>query len=210
MEELGLTAGLVLTLMIYSYLIRDNLLYRIAVYLFVGLTAGLITIVTVESVLLPWFDLTFGAEDARGVGVGLIPVILLILLLFKSSRRLGRFGNLGLAVIIGVGTAVALVGALAGTLIPLSVTTINAGHDNALRAMFIFIGVASSLIHFQYLARRTPTGQIERPRLIRWISSLGEAFLMVTLGALYAAAILTSVTIFSDRMSFVLTEILGG
>ena len=210
MEELGLTAGFILTLMVYSYLIRDNLLYRIAVYVFVGLSAGFIAIVTVESVLIPWFDLTIGAEDVEGLGLGLIPVLVVLLLLFKSSRRLGRLGNLGMAFIIGVGAAVAIVGALAGTLLPLAFTTIEEGEENAPRAIIMFIGVASSLIYFQYLARRTPTGQIERPRLIRWMSIVGEGFIMVTLGALYATAILTSLTIFSDRMSFVLSQIMGG
>ena len=72
------------------------------------------------------------------------------------------------------------------------------------------MGVASSLVYFQYVARRTAAGKIERPIVIRWISLVGEGFIMVTLGALYAAAILTSLTIFSDRMSFVLSQILGG
>ena len=47
MEELGLMVGFILTLMVYSYLIRDNFLYRIAVYVFVGIAAGFVTIVTV-------------------------------------------------------------------------------------------------------------------------------------------------------------------
>jgi hypothetical protein len=59
------------------------------------------------------------------------------------------------------------------------------------------------------MAHRTPAGEIERNRAVRWMSLVGEGFLMVTLGALYAAAILTSLIIFSDRMSFVLSQVLG-
>ena len=125
MEELGLSVGFILTLMVFSYLIRDNLLYRIAVYSFVGLTAGFVTIITTESVLLPWFDVTFGAGDVGGVGLGLMPVVILLLLVFKASPRLGCLGNLGMAFMVGVGAAVAIAGALSGTLVPLSVATIN-------------------------------------------------------------------------------------
>lgn len=210
MEVFGLSVGFILTLMIYSYLIQDTLLYRIAVYVFVGLSAGYVAIVTVESVLLPWFDLTFGAEDAAGIGVGMLPVLVVTLLAFKFTRRWGCFANIGLAFMIGVGAAVALVGVLAGTLLPFTFETINGADTNTARGVFMFVGVAGSLVYFHYLARRAPAGQIERPRLIRWFSLVGEGFIMVTLGAVYAAAILTSLTIFSDRMLYVLSEILGG
>ena len=43
----------VLTLVIFSYLLADNFLFRMAVSVFVGLAAAFTTIVTVESVILP-------------------------------------------------------------------------------------------------------------------------------------------------------------
>jgi hypothetical protein len=209
MEELGLTVGFILTLMVYSYLIRDNLLYRIAVYVFVGIAAGFVTIVTVDSVLIPWFNLTLESNNIEGAGLGLIPVMITLLLLFKASPRLGCLSNLGMAFMIGIGAAVALVGALTGTLLPISFETMNEGSGDKWQAIIIFVGVASSLVYFQYMAHRTPAGEIERNRAVRWMSLVGEGFLMVTLGALYAAAILTSLIIFSDRMSFVLSQVLG-
>ena len=145
------------------------------------------------------------------MGIGFIPVLLMLLLLFKTSPRLARFGNLGIAFIIGVGAAVALVGAIAGTLIPLVSATVNEGQeDNLVDAIVIFIGVVSSLVYFQYLARRMPDDQIEHIRPIKAISAIGQGFIVVTLGALYAAAILTSLTIFSERVSYMLTHIPGG
>jgi hypothetical protein len=212
-EEAGLSAGFILTLMVYSYLIRDNFLYRIAVYIFVGLAAAFTAIVTMESVLLPWFNITIGDvdDDLVDMGIGFIPVLLMLLLLFKTSPRLARFGNLGIAAIIGVGAAVALVGAIIGTLIPLVTATVNEGDgDNLADAIIIFIGVVSSLVYFQYLARRMPDDQIEHTRPIKAISAIGQGFIVVTLGALYAAAILTSLTIFSERVSYMLTHISGG
>lgn len=204
MEELGLWVGFVLTIFVYSYIIRDNFLYRLAVYTFVGLAAGYIAIVTVESVLLPWFELTIDTKNPANLGLGLVPVLLGVLLLFKTSPRLAQLGNLGMAVIVGVGTGVALVGTLTGTLIPLVDATARVGRDNILNGVLLFVGVGSSLLYFQYAARRTPEGAIERPRRMQAISVLGEGFIAVTLGALYAAAILTSLTIFSERLSFIL------
>jgi hypothetical protein len=203
-EEIGLWAGFVLTLMVFSYALGDNFLYRLAVYAFVGLAAGFIAIVTVESVLIPWFDSTLGADSAGKIGLGLLPVLLGVLLLLKTSKRLARIGNLGIAIIVGVGTGVALVGALTGTLIPLASATADEGAGEIFEAILIFIGVSSSLIYFQYLARRTPEGHIERSRPVQAISAVGQGFIVVTLGAIYAAAIITSLTIFSERLAFLL------
>lgn len=207
MEDIALWAAFVLTLMVYSYVIRDNVLYRIAVYIFVGLAAAYITIVTFESVLIPWFDSTIGTGEPVNIGLGLLPILIVFLLFFKSFPNLARLGNLAVAFLVGVGAAVALVGALTGTLIPLGALTIAEGDGNIIEGVLIFVGVTSSLVYFQYLGRRMPDGEVVRPRAIRAISLVGQGFVVVTLGALYAAAILTSLTIFSERISFLLGQL---
>jgi hypothetical protein len=211
-EQIGLWAGFALTLMIFSYLLGDNFLYRIAVYLFVGLAAGFITVVTVESLLLPWINSTvLGADTDTGMrAVGLVPFVLGALLLLKASPRLGRLGNIATAFVIGVGTAVALVGAITGTLLPLIATTASGVRIDVINGFLIFLGVSSTLIYFWYLGRRTPTGEVRRGLAARMVGIVGQGFIVVTLGAIYAGAILTSLTIFSERISFILARITGG
>jgi hypothetical protein len=204
MEDIGLIAGFVLTLMVFSYLLGDNILYRLAVYVFVGLVAGYVTVITVDSVLIPWFESTLTSDDPVQLGVGLVPVLFGLLLLFKTFGRLGRLGNLGIGLIIGVGAAVALAGALTGTLIPLTLDTVDADSRGTLDALLLFIGVASSLMYFQYVARRQPDGSARQIAPVRAVGVIGQGVIVVTLGALYAAAILTSLTIFSERLSFLL------
>lgn len=211
-EQIGLWAGFVFTMMIFSYILGDNFLYRIAVYVFVGLSAGYITLVTVESVLVPWINGTVLSADAD-IGariVGIIPLLLGLLLLLKSSLRLSRVGNIAVAFIIGVGTAVALVGAISGTLIPLARATGSGVTLDVLNGFLMFIGVASTLIYFQYLARRTPSGKIQRSLLGQVIGSIGQIFIIITLGSIYAGAILTSLTVFSERVGFILSRVMGG
>jgi hypothetical protein len=211
-EQVGLWIGFVFTLMIFSYVLGDNILYRLAIYVFVGLSAGYITIVTVESVILPWVRGTLLASETGlgGTIIGIIPFILGLLLLLKTTPRLGRVGNIAIAFIIGVGTAVALVGTITGTLLPLASSTGSSVHVDVLNGFLIFLGVASTLIYFQYLARRKPNGDIQRGLVVRIIGGMGQAFIVVTLGAIYAGAILTSLTIFSERIGFILARITGG
>ncbi len=212
MEQIGLWAGFVLTLMVFSYILGDNFLYRLAVYLFVGLAAGYIVVVTWESVLWPWFSGTL--ESAAGSPIALVPLLvpllLGILLLFKASPRLGRLGHIALAFIIGVGTAVALVGAIAGTLLPLAGSTSSVVGINRVNGTLLLLGVICTLVYFQYLARRLPDGRTQRRVYIRALAFVGQGVIVVTLGALYAAAILTSLTIFSERVGFILARVGGG
>ncbi len=211
-DQIGLWAGLIFTLMIFSYLLGDNFLYRIAVYVFVGLSAGYITIVTIESVLLPWLSGTLLTPEPQvgGIILGVIPFLLGLLLLLKGSPRLGPFGNIAIAFVIAVGTAVALVGAISGTIIPLAAATSSSVGLNPLNGFLTVIGVVTTLIYFEYRARRKPNGEVVRPVVTRALESIGQVFIIITLGAVYAGAILTSLTIFSERISFILGRITGG
>ncbi|MDX2161911.1 MAG: hypothetical protein SF162_11350 [bacterium] len=223
-EQIGTWAGFVLTLMVFSYLLGDNVLYRLAVYTFAGLTAGFVTIVTLESVIAPWLNATFLAPQPtlEGLLFGVIPLVLGLLLLIRTSRRYGRVGAVGLAFVIGIGTAVALVGAVSGTLIPLTVRTVedvraaepaaDGSTFTLLNGFIVAVGVICTLVYFQYAARRVP-GAAEITRrglLIRAIGAVGQGFLVVTLAALYGGAILTGLTIVSDRLVYLLARLFGG
>jgi hypothetical protein len=212
LDQIVLWAGFILTLMVFSYILGDNVLYRLAVYVFVGLAAGFIAVTTWDSVILPWMNGTmFNPEaDLSNRILGVIPLLIGMLLLLKTSPRLGRFGHLALAFVIGVGTAVALVGAVTGTLLPLATSTSSMIAVNQVNGLFLFVGVICTLIYFQYLSRRLPDGQIRRRVHIRLLAFVGQGFVVITLGALYAAAILTSLTIFSERLGFMLTQVMGG
>ncbi|WP_119065150.1 hypothetical protein [Aggregatilinea lenta] len=221
--DLDLIAGwvsLVLTVLVFSYLLGDNVLYRLAVHVLVGVAAGYVAVVAVETVLIPWFDHTLFAVqgDLTSVEItavrlaGALPLLFGALLLFKFSPRLAPVGNLGLAVVIGVGTAVALVGAVAGTIIPLARDTSATLGDDAVDGVVLLVGVITTLLAFQYLgARRASTGQ--RPWPFRALGAVGQLFVTVTLGVLYGGVILTSMTVFGDvireQLQFILDRIGG-
>jgi hypothetical protein len=208
-EQIGLLVGFILTLCVFSYVLGDNFLYRLAVYVFVGLAAAYITIVTTESVILPWLRSTVMSGDLGNMILGAIPIILALLLLLKAVPRVSGLGTLALAFIIGVGTAVAVVGAIAGTLLPLVNSTSSITSGDLLNGVIIFVGVICSLIYFQYLARRLPDGRTRRNIVVRFFGTIGQGFIVVTFGALYAAAIISSLTVFSERISFIIARIMG-
>ncbi|QPC83482.1 hypothetical protein G4Y79_03615 [Phototrophicus methaneseepsis] len=203
--DLGALLGFVFTLLIFSYLLGDNFLYRLAISVFVGLAAAFTSIVTFQSVIAPLWQSTSGYGETALL---IVALLLAIMLLFKPLQSAASFTNLALAVLIGVGAAVAVVGAVAGTLIPLSLSTAGATSSEGLFEGFvIFLGVASSLVYFQYAARRRPDGVVVRGPIIRTIAIVGETFVMLTLGSVYGAAILTSLTVLVERLGFLVNFI---
>jgi hypothetical protein len=224
LDQIGLWAGFALTLMVFSYLLGDNVLYRIAVYALSGLAAGVLVMVTVESALLPFFRAAFATGDVRGWALALIPVLLGLLLLLKGTRRFSRLGNIGLAYLVGVGAAVALLGAVSGTLLPLITSTtstlrppdgIDSGNFALVNGFVLVLGVVCTLIYFQHLARRAPgsePGQLvaRRRPFTRVLGAVGQGFIAIALGAIYGGAILSGLAVLSERIAFLLSTIGGG
>jgi hypothetical protein len=209
LQEIGLWASFILTLMVFSYLLGDNLLYRLAVYVFVGMSAGYVATVTYSSVLLPWLQQTVLSGDLLRVIVGFIPLVLGTVLVTKGAGRLGWLAGLTMALLIGIGAAVSLVGAVSGTLIPLALEP-TASSLSPLNTIFALMGVICSLFYFMYVANRTPSGQPRRSLPVMAMAVVGEAVISITLGTLYAAAILSSMTVLSERIGFMLARLGGG
>lgn len=199
LDNIGFWISLTLTLAVFSYLLGDNMLYRLAVSIFVGLVAAFTTTVTTQSIILPLL------EDATLIFIFLMPAVVLALLLFlKPIRQLRILTNIALGFLIAVGTAAAVVGAVRGTLIPLVADTAQISLSDDPLTLFsrvvLVIGVATSLLYFHYSARQTEEGEIERGRIMSVIAPIGQGFIVVTLGALYGAAILTSLTILTGQL----------
>jgi hypothetical protein len=210
--SISLITSFALTLLIFSYILRDNVLFRLAVSVFVGLTAAFTTIVIIRSVIYPlfvWDNLAGDAIYAR-VLVIIIAGILAILLLLKPFPAAKEWTNLALAFLIAVGTAAALVGALTGTIIPLvnDTTQIDFEADiwTIINGIIVLIGVITSLIYFRYQARRNPDGTVTNTRIVALLRNIGLGFIVVTLGAIYATAILTSLTILTGQISVLLSS----
>ena len=112
------------------------------------------------------------------------------------------------AVVIVVGAAVAVVGALQGSLFPLLRATVAVPQDIAsdfgatLDTLITFVGVMTALFYFHYQLKPTGDGGARQSRLTRAFRHIGKVFIVTALGALYASAILTSLTMLTERLSF--------
>jgi hypothetical protein len=202
-----------LTLMILSYLIGDNPAFRVAVYIFVGVSAGYVAAVVWWQVLFPnlLVPLVTGGLIARLVP--LIALVLGILLLMKLSPRTARLGNPPVAFLVGVGAAVAVGGAVMGTLIPQTQASINifdlsnAGQYWLARLFFgtiMLVGTITTLVYFQFGAKSTPAGP-QRGKLVVILGWVGQIFIAITLGVLFAGVFTAAMTALIERLNFIWT-----
>src|SRR5215210_1721753 len=120
-EIISALVGMILTLMVFSYLIGDNPLFRIAVYLFIGVASGYAATIVWHYVLVPKLFQPLATFNP----LSLVPFIFGISLLAKLSPRTSWIGNFAMAVLVGVGAAAAVGGALWGTLMPQARAAIN-------------------------------------------------------------------------------------
>jgi hypothetical protein len=214
LELISGIVALVLTLALLSYLALDNPVYRIAAHLFIGVAAGYAVVLAWHTVIGP--SLTGVAQVVSGNTAFNVSLIAALagtaggaLLLLKTVRVLGRPGGLVVALMVGVGAAVAVGGALTGTLIPqtdaamMSLLPLNAGDqviERAAEGIMTVVGTLATLGFFWYGGRAEPGSPVTRSPLSRVVAFVGQIFIAVAFGALYAGALAASVAIFADRM----------
>ena len=214
LELISALIGLVLTLMVFSYLIGDNPLFRIAIYLFIGAASGYAAAVIVQTVLIPKLLQSIATLNPLTI----LPFIFGLSLLAKLSPRTSWIGNFAMAVLVGVGTAAAVGGALLGTLMPQSQAAIdnfdvlaaaNLGEaaSRLLQGVIMLGGTVFTLASFHFSAGRAADGVSRRNRILEGIAWVGRIFIAITFGVLFAGVYMSALTAMIERLSFVINFI---
>ena len=204
----GLVLGAVLTLMTLSYLLGDNLFYRLALHLFIGVLVGYSLGVVIRDVFvgMVWTQLA-----TNPVAV-VVPVVLGILLIFKGFPRQAYIGNFSVAYLIGVGAAVALSGALLGTLVPqvraagraLSPAAVGSFLMGPLDGLLVVVGTICTLMAFNFTARQRQGSTGLWARVVKALAWFGGGFLLFAFGVAFAGALTASLSVFIGRVQYLI------
>jgi len=220
LDFLSAVFGLILTLMIFSYLLDDNPLFRVAVYLFIGVSSGYAATVVCYQVLAPKLLAPLKTGDPNQLLLAIIPLLLGISLLAKLTPRISWIGNFAMAVLVGVGAAAALGGAVLGTLLPQVQAAINAfDFRSAATASGAFLGLLNGIVmlvgtvftlgYFHFSAGRAPDGTPSRNRVFELVAWIGRIFIAITLGVLFAGVYMSALTAMIERLGFVINFFRG-
>jgi hypothetical protein len=216
-----LAAGI--SLIMYSFLYRDNALFKIAENLYVGVGLGY-TIITFcwRQALLPemvqplLYAPTWGAFGHELLHRA-VPIVLGILLLTRISKKHGWMSRYSYALIIGWGAGMAIpqmthtfiLQQLNAAVAPFY--TAHASDPNAsawtwfwtvampiFGAVFIMVGTVAVLWYFFF--------SVEHKRVGGAVSKVGVWFLMISFGASFGYTVMGRVTLLIGRVQFLLFE----
>lgn len=222
METVGVLIAAILTVMVLSYIFGDNILFKLAAHLFVGVAIGYAIVVVWNQVF---------AQLGPGNLLQTFPALILcFLLIFKvrpaQSSLANTLGNVALAFVLGVGAALAISGALFGTLMPqmsavagislnpnhYQQTQNSAGLVDWLNNIIIVLGTIGTFFYFTFTVRATgPLGGL-REGFVRFWAGMGRLMIIFTLGALFANTVMARVALLISRLEFLfnLRNLMGG
>jgi len=203
----------VITLLILSYAIGDNPLFRVATYVFVGISAGYLGAVAWWQVLWPSLlrPLAFGSISERADLA--VPLLGAGLILLRIVPGFGRLGSPAIAYLVGVTAAVAIFGAVTGTLFPQFLAIVNAWDLEAAAARgagllgvvwnggFILVGTVTTLAYFHFGARPAADGSLSRSALVEMPAFVGRIFIATTLGVIFAGVYASALTALVERLA---------
>ena len=211
----GAVLGFILTVLIFTYIIGDNPFFRFAIHLFIGVASGFALVVVFYNVF--WNQVFLAIIEQPSQALLMAPALLagVWLLVTKSVTRLSRLGNWIMAFLVGAGAATAIGGAVLGTLFPQIGATGSLfdmggaqGFQGGLagylfRGLIILAGTLTTLIYFHFGVRTSPDGQQTRHPLVQELARVGQVFIAITFGVLFAGVYAAALASMIERLNFI-------
>jgi hypothetical protein len=216
-DSLGIFIGFILTVLVLSYIIGDNALLRLALHIFIGVASGYAVVLVFYNVI--WNQVILALIlDPLGNLILTVPALLLgIWLLTKTFPRLSRVGNPVMAYLVGVGAATIIGGAVLGTVFPQisasvnlfdiqSVTETNATFVSwFFTGIIILVGTIATLSYFHFGVKTSGDGvgvSHRHPLLEGFLAPVGQVFIAITFGTLFAGVLSASLAALVDRIQY--------
>ena len=225
--DFGVWVAALLTLFIFSFLYRDNPLYKFAEHLFVGVSAGYYIVLNFWTVVIPnLYDplaRAFTGRDpitgeavqrvggAFSASIGdyrgwfVIPAVLGVLLFARMIRRIDWVSRWPLAVIIGVYAGLKTTGFAQGDLVAQVQGSLQplwtSDFWTSVNAILFTVGLVTSLLFFFYSR--------EHKGALGVFARTGIVFLMIGFGAGYGYTVMSRLSLLIGRFQFLLEDWLG-
>ncbi len=212
MDTLWIWISAALTLMILSFLYKDNPFFKIAEHLFIGLAAGYVIAIQFFNVFKPnlWDPLVAGENWWL-----LIPLTLGLMMFTRFFPNIAWISRWPLAYMVGIYSGLAVIGFTEGDLMrqvqasvvpPISAEALSgfAGNPGVLTALnmtsnpIIVFGLICILIYFFF--------SLEHRGTAGFFARVGTGLLMVGFGAGYGYTVMTRIALLIDRFYFLISD----
>ena len=223
----GIWIAALLTLCIFSYLYRDNVCYKLAESIIVGVSAGYWIVTNYWEVLIAKVLVKLAPDvaryaflpdtpaDAKADYLYVVPVVLGCMVFCRLIPKISWMGRWPLAFVVGTTAGLKLilflnadfVRQVRSTVLPLVVFSASASGGSELdliqsiKNIVIVISVLSCLTYFYF--------SVEHKGLVGRISRVGIWVLMISFGASFALTVMGRITLLTMRLQFLFDDWLG-
>jgi len=207
-KGLGIITAVALTLAMYSFLYKDNPVFKITENLFVGVAMGYWIIITwfnilkpdvYEQLIVPLFKDTGNAPQY----IVIIPTILGVFMLLRFSNKLSWLSRWSFAFVVGLGAGITIPNFIHAFILKQLTfdSLIAASLPDSINNFLILLGVVSVLIYFFF--------SLEHKGVIGGVSKIGVWFLMIAFGASFGFTVMARMSLLIGRIQFLIRDWLG-
>jgi len=195
-EIFGNWVAAFLTLCIFSFLIKDNPLYKFAEHIFIGVSAGYWMAISYQQVLIP--KLVNQLRD--GDYWSLVPLVLGIILILRLVPRISWISRWTLAFLVGITAGFQIVYTMeAQVLKQVSATVLPLVTGATLTSLIlnwiVVFGVMCGLVYFYFSVEHKGV-------FFGGASRVGIYVLMIAFGASFGYTVMARVSLLIGRMLF--------
>jgi hypothetical protein len=207
-----------LTLFIYSFLYKDNPLFKLGEHLYVGVSVGYSVVLAWHTVFvrLLWEPLVKSVSEAPaalGSYVLLIPALLGLLMWARFIPNIAWLSRISFAFVVGFGSGVAIPRIISSYILKQIEDTVNPlltmgdgglklGLDftlpqSGINTVILLIGVVSVLFYFFFSVEHTGPGKVT--------ARTGIYFLMIAFGAAFGYTVMSRMSLLIGRFTDLIT-----
>jgi hypothetical protein len=185
-----------LTIAIFSFLFKDNPLYKFAEHLYVGVSAGFGVIYVWAFDLKPMLIDRFIAQHGIERWILLVPAILGILMFSRWIGKFGYLSRLPISFTVGIGAGLGITASIQGFLLPQIQGTLLP--LNSINNILLVVGVITSILYFYFSREFKGKSKI--------VLRLGIIFIMVSFGASFGYTVMARISLLIGRVFFLLSD----
>ena len=197
-QQLGIWVAVILTLMVLSFLYKENPYFRLAEYLTIGLSAGYAFAAALRIFVNQSLSPIFVGKDYTFI----IPLALGTMFYFQFSKKYSHLYRLPLSLAIGYGLGVTVwsvmqtyfVEQIKATIIPIGASDPFTTMNN----LILVLGTALSISYF-LLSR-------EQKGVWGGITKAGKYLILIALGAAFGSTVLGRMALLIQRIQFLVGD----
>ena len=189
-----------LTLAIFSFLYKDNPMYKVAEHLYVGVSAAFAILYTwafdVWPMLIEPMVMGRGAASTLDRWILIVPTIFGLMMLSRWIPKISWLSRWSISLTVGIAAGLGITGQIQGVLLPqIRATLVPLNNFNNI---LMVVGVISTLIYFYFSA--------VHKGIVKIGARAGVVFIMVAFGASFGYTVMARISLLIGRLNFLVTD----